>query len=81
MCWTPAVFALIGLFAGAPPGCPTRVGVLALGEGWRNNDHAFPTSARHGPAWWQIDVRCGVIRSLAWKVRRSAKRGLTARIA
>lgn len=32
------------------------VGVLALGEGWHNNHHAFPTSARHGLKWWQIDI-------------------------
>ncbi len=31
-------------------------GVLALGEGWHNNHHAFPTSARHGLRWWQFDV-------------------------
>ncbi|HED52602.1 MAG TPA: acyl-CoA desaturase [Phycisphaerales bacterium] len=31
-------------------------GVLALGEGWHNNHHAFPTSARHGLRWWQLDV-------------------------
>ncbi|MAY74740.1 MAG: acyl-CoA desaturase [Phycisphaerae bacterium] len=31
-------------------------GVLALGEGWHNNHHAFPTSARHGLRWWQIDM-------------------------
>ena len=49
-------------------------GVLALGEGWHNNHHAFPTSARHGLRWWQIDVSYYVIRALAlvglaWKVR------------
>jgi stearoyl-CoA desaturase (delta-9 desaturase) len=32
------------------------VGVLALGEGWHNNHHAFPTSARHGLRWWQFDL-------------------------
>jgi len=32
------------------------VGVLAFGEGWHNNHHAFPASARHGLAWWQIDT-------------------------
>jgi len=32
------------------------LGVLALGEGWHNNHHAFPTSARHGLRWWQIDI-------------------------
>jgi stearoyl-CoA desaturase (delta-9 desaturase) len=30
-------------------------GILAFGEGWHNNHHAFPTSARHGLAWWQFD--------------------------
>lgn len=32
------------------------MGVVALGEGWHNNHHAFPTSARHGLQWWQLDV-------------------------
>jgi stearoyl-CoA desaturase (delta-9 desaturase) len=40
-------------------------GVLAMGEGWHNTHHAFPTSARHGLRWWQIDVSYWVIRSLA----------------
>jgi stearoyl-CoA desaturase (delta-9 desaturase) len=26
-----------------------------LGEAWHNNHHAFPTSARHGLRWWQVD--------------------------
>jgi stearoyl-CoA desaturase (delta-9 desaturase) len=61
-------------------------GVLALGEGWHNNHHAFPTSARHGLEWWQLDVSYWVICALAllglaWKVRLPAKRVLTTRIA
>jgi stearoyl-CoA desaturase (delta-9 desaturase) len=40
-------------------------GVLALGEGWHNNHHAFPTSARHGLRWWQIDISYWCIRALA----------------
>lgn len=40
-------------------------GVLALGEGWHNTHHAFPTSARHGLRWWQPDVSYWVIRALA----------------
>jgi stearoyl-CoA desaturase (delta-9 desaturase) len=49
-------------------------GVLALGEGWHNNHHAFPASARHGLAWWQVDASYYVIRALeglglAWHVR------------
>lgn len=39
-------------------------GVLALGEGWHNNHHAFPTSAKQGLEWWQIDVSFLVIRLL-----------------
>jgi stearoyl-CoA desaturase (delta-9 desaturase) len=40
-------------------------GVLAFGEGWHNNHHAFPTSARHGLRWWQLDASYLVIRGLA----------------
>ena len=32
------------------------VGLLAFGEGWHNNHHAFPRSAFHGLHWWQVDV-------------------------
>jgi stearoyl-CoA desaturase (delta-9 desaturase) len=57
-------------------------GILALGEGWHNNHHAFPTSARHGLRWWQIDVSYWIIRALhlfglAWKVRLPATSGHT----
>ena len=50
------------------------VGILAFGEGWHNNHHAFPTSARHGLRWWQIDVSYLFIRllallGLAWNVK------------
>jgi stearoyl-CoA desaturase (delta-9 desaturase) len=53
-------------------------GILALGEGWHNNHHAFPTSARHGLRWWQIDISYWTIRflallGLAWDVRVPAK--------
>ena len=32
------------------------VGMLAFGEGWHNNHHAFPRSAFHGLRWWQFDL-------------------------
>jgi stearoyl-CoA desaturase (delta-9 desaturase) len=35
-----------------------------LGESWHNNHHAFPTSARMGLAWWQIDISAAVIHGL-----------------
>jgi len=40
-------------------------GILAFGEGWHNNHHAFPTSARHGLRWWEVDTSYLVIRGLA----------------
>ncbi|MGZ6389850.1 MAG: acyl-CoA desaturase [Ktedonobacterales bacterium] len=40
------------------------VGLLALGEGWHNNHHAFPRSAFHGLRWWQFDLAGYVIRLL-----------------
>lgn len=40
------------------------VGLLALGEGWHNNHHAFPSSAFHGMRWWQIDFTGMVVRTL-----------------
>jgi stearoyl-CoA desaturase (delta-9 desaturase) len=42
------------------------VGLLALGEGWHNNHHAFPRSAMHGLRWWQIDLSAYVIILLEW---------------
>lgn len=38
------------------------IGVVALGEGWHNNHHAFPSSARHGLRWWQFDTSWLLIR-------------------
>lgn len=53
-------------------------GILAMGEGWHNTHHAFPTSARHGLHWWQIDMSYWVIWVLArlgivWDVKVPSK--------
>lgn len=32
------------------------VALLTFGEGWHNNHHAHPTSARHGLAWYELDI-------------------------
>jgi fatty-acid desaturase len=32
------------------------VALLSDGEGWHNNHHAHPVSARHGLAWYEFDV-------------------------
>ena len=31
------------------------VALVSFGEGWHNNHHAHPTSARHGLAWYEFD--------------------------
>ena len=40
------------------------VALLTFGEGWHNNHHAFPTSARHGLRWYEIDLNWWGIRVL-----------------
>ncbi|HEV7280902.1 MAG TPA: acyl-CoA desaturase [Pirellulaceae bacterium] len=50
------------------------VGILALGEGWHNTHHAFPTSVRHGLSWWEIDASYWFIKTLevfglAWNLK------------
>ena len=40
------------------------IGFLAAGEGWHNNHHAAPTSARHGHKWWEFDLAWMTIRLL-----------------
>lgn len=41
------------------------IGVLAYGEGWHNNHHKYPLSARHGLEWWQLDITWWVLKGLA----------------
>lgn len=50
------------------------VALLVFGEGWHNNHHAFPASARHGLDRGQIDLSWWIIRGLerlglVWNVR------------
>lgn len=50
------------------------VAIFSMGEGWHNNHHAFPTSARHGQHWWEPDLSWTVIKilrrlGLAWNVK------------
>jgi stearoyl-CoA desaturase (delta-9 desaturase) len=32
------------------------IALITSGEGWHNNHHAHPTSARHGLAWYEFDL-------------------------
>ena len=50
------------------------VALLVFGEGWHNNHHAFPASARHGLDRLQMDMSWWIIRGLeklglVWNVR------------
>jgi stearoyl-CoA desaturase (delta-9 desaturase) len=50
------------------------VALLSFGEGWHNNHHAFPRSARHGLRWWEFDMNYLALRvlklfGLVWDVR------------
>jgi fatty-acid desaturase len=40
------------------------VAIVSFGEGWHNNHHAHPTSARHGFKWYEIDLNWWGIRAL-----------------
>lgn len=40
------------------------VALITFGEGWHNNHHAHPRSARHGLAWYEIDINWWGIRAL-----------------
>ena len=50
------------------------VALLTYGEGWHNNHHAHPQSARHGLAWYEIDMNWYAISvlsmlGLVWDVK------------
>jgi stearoyl-CoA desaturase (delta-9 desaturase) len=50
------------------------IAILAMGEGWHNNHHAFPSMAFHGMTRAQVDVSAAIIRflmrrGLVWNVK------------
>jgi len=50
------------------------VALMTFGEGWHNNHHAHPTSARHGLAWYEFDpswLLLNVMKplGLAWDIK------------
>ncbi len=40
------------------------VALLTFGEGWHNNHHAHPVSARHGLAWYEFDISWITLKAL-----------------
>src|ERR1039457_7115650 len=49
------------------------VALVSGGEGWHNNHHAHPVSARHGLAWYEVDPNY-------WGIWLLSRLGLTCRI-
>jgi stearoyl-CoA desaturase (delta-9 desaturase) len=50
------------------------VAILTFGEGWHNNHHAAPQAARHGLAWYEVDMNwygiCALrALGLAWDIK------------
>ncbi len=39
--------------------------ILTFGEGWHNNHHHFPGSARQGFRWWEVDLTFYILRTMA----------------
>ena len=50
------------------------VALVAFGEGWHNNHHAFPSSARHGLRWFELDPTYWLIKVMTWfRLARNVK--------
>jgi stearoyl-CoA desaturase (delta-9 desaturase) len=61
------------------------VALLTFGEGWHNNHHALPRSARHGLSWYEIDLTWMQIRllerlGLAWDVQVPTESQITSKV-
>jgi len=59
------------------------LGVIAMGDGWHNNHHRAPSSARHGFAWYELDVAYSHIKlfrrlGLVWAVRQPPAEAMAA---
>ena len=40
--------------------------IITLGEGWHNNHHFYPGSARQGFLWWEVDMTFYVLKVMSW---------------
>ena len=40
--------------------------LITMGEGWHNNHHRYPSAARQGMYWWEIDISYLILRVLSW---------------
>lgn len=56
--------------------------LLTNGEGWHNNHHRFPSSEKHGFAWWELDLTHYLLRGLeslgvVWSLRTQSMRSIS----
>ena len=42
------------------------VALLTMGEGWHNNHHHYPSAARQGFKWWEVDFSYMILKALSW---------------
>jgi len=42
------------------------VAILTFGEGWHNNHHHYPSSARNGFKWWEFDPTFYILKVFSW---------------
>ncbi|MEW6277426.1 MAG: fatty acid desaturase [Candidatus Eremiobacterota bacterium] len=59
------------------------VALLTFGEGWHNNHHAYPASARHGLRFWEVDVSYMAIKlfermGLVWDIKLAPEKAFRA---
>jgi stearoyl-CoA desaturase (Delta-9 desaturase) len=40
--------------------------ILTMGEGWHNNHHHYPGSARQGFYWWECDLTYYILKLMSW---------------
>jgi len=38
--------------------------IVTMGEGWHNNHHYYPRSARQGFFWWEVDASFYILKAL-----------------
>jgi stearoyl-CoA desaturase (delta-9 desaturase) len=42
------------------------VAIVAMGEGWHNNHHHYPSAARQGFKWYEYDLSYMILKVLSW---------------
>ena len=59
------------------------VALLTFGEGWHNNHHHYPSAARQGFRWYEVDISYSTLKVLSWfgivwDLRQPTERALAA---